>query len=99
MKTSLKKSMMIGVAALLMGFSAPHQLILIRFTWMSSLVLRYPRGTKTIHLRYWISFIDVAQAHKNLQREVADYSKEELKCIIGTQVMKKRYICLRIINF
>jgi hypothetical protein len=92
MKTSLKKCMM-------MGFSAPHQLILIRFTWMSSLVLRYQRGTKTIHLRYWISFIDVAQAHKNLQREVADYSKEELKCIIGTQVMKKRYICLRIINF
>ena len=63
------------------------------------LVLRYPRGTKTIHLRYGISFIDATQAHKNLQREVADYSKEELKCIIGTQVMKKRYIYLRIINF
>jgi len=43
------------------------------------LVLRYPRGTKTVHLRYGISFIDVAQAHKNLQREVAGKTVAELQ--------------------
>ena len=43
------------------------------------LVLRYPRGTKTVHLRYGISFIDAAQAQKNMEREVAGKTVAELQ--------------------
>lgn len=33
-------------------------------------VLKYPKGTKSLRLRYGISFIDEAQAQKNMSREV-----------------------------
>ncbi len=36
----------------------------------ASLVLKFPIKTKKIHVRYGISFIDVAQAEKNFKREV-----------------------------
>jgi predicted alpha-1,2-mannosidase len=35
------------------------------------LVLKYPKGTKKLHVRYGISFIDEKQAESNYQREVA----------------------------
>jgi len=36
----------------------------------ASLVLKFPIQTKNLHIRYGISFIDEAQAEKNLNREV-----------------------------
>ncbi len=41
-------------------------------------VLKYGKGTKSLRLRYGISFIDVAQARKNMEREV---SNSDLKTI------------------
>lgn len=35
------------------------------------LVLKYPRGTKKLHVRYGISFIDEKQAENNFKRETA----------------------------
>jgi predicted alpha-1,2-mannosidase len=43
------------------------------------IVLKYPKGTKKLPLRYGISFIDEAQAASNMQREVADKDIEELQ--------------------
>lgn len=37
----------------------------------ASVVLKFGKGTKTVRVRYGISFIDEAQAQKNLEREVA----------------------------
>ncbi|GAB5554972.1 MAG: GH92 family glycosyl hydrolase [Saprospiraceae bacterium] len=42
------------------------------------IVLKYPKGTKKLSLRYGISFIDEAQAARNLQREVANKTIPEL---------------------
>jgi predicted alpha-1,2-mannosidase len=42
-------------------------------------VLNYPEGTKSIQLRYGISFIDAAQAKKNMEREVAGKTVKELQ--------------------
>ncbi|MDH6356571.1 GH92 family glycosyl hydrolase [Parabacteroides sp. PF5-9] len=39
----------------------------------AALVLAYPEGTQTINIRYGISFIDIEQAKKNLQREISGY--------------------------
>lgn len=39
----------------------------------AALVLAYPADKHTVGLRYGISFIDVAQAKKNLEREIAVY--------------------------
>ena len=36
----------------------------------AAIVLEYPQSTKKLHVRYGISFIDVDQAKKNMQREV-----------------------------
>ena len=36
----------------------------------ASIVLKYPKSTKKLHVRYGISFIDVAQAESNYKREV-----------------------------
>lgn len=41
-------------------------------------ILTYPSNTKTIKLRYGISFIDVAQAKKNLNRDITDFSLESV---------------------
>lgn len=43
------------------------------------LVLKYPKGTRALSLRYGISFIDEAQARKNMEREVADKTVAELQ--------------------
>lgn len=43
------------------------------------LVLNYPKGTKKLHLRYGISFIDTDQAKSNLQREVADQNLKNIQ--------------------
>lgn len=42
-------------------------------------VLRFAKGTKTIRLRYGISFIDEAQAKKNLDREIPNYDLKGLQ--------------------
>ncbi len=42
------------------------------------LVLKYPKGTKKLHIRYGISFIDESYAEKNLKREVYGKNIEEL---------------------
>ncbi|MDR0430370.1 MAG: GH92 family glycosyl hydrolase [Tannerellaceae bacterium] len=39
----------------------------------AAIVVAYPCGTKKIGLRYGISFIDVEQAKKNLEREISNY--------------------------
>jgi len=41
-------------------------------------VLKYPSNTKTIKLRYGISFIDAAQAKKNLYGEIPDFNIKEV---------------------
>lgn len=43
------------------------------------LVLRYPSGTKDLQLQYGVSFIDVAQAKKNMEREVQGKSLASLQ--------------------
>jgi predicted alpha-1,2-mannosidase len=43
------------------------------------IVLKYPKGTKKLSIRYGISFIDEKQAASNLQREVADKTILELQ--------------------
>jgi len=43
------------------------------------LVLGYPQGTRTLNLRYGISFIDEAQARKNMEREVAGKTVAKLQ--------------------
>jgi predicted alpha-1,2-mannosidase len=43
------------------------------------LVLKYPRGTKTLSVKYGISFIDEAQARENMEREVAGKTVAELQ--------------------
>lgn len=42
-------------------------------------VLKYSKGTKTIHLRYGISFISEDQARKNLNREIKNYDLAALQ--------------------
>jgi predicted alpha-1,2-mannosidase len=42
-------------------------------------VLKYSKGTKTIHLRYGISFISEDQAKKNLNREIKNYDLAALQ--------------------
>jgi predicted alpha-1,2-mannosidase len=42
-------------------------------------ILKFGKGTKTIRLRYGISFIDVEQAKKNLDREIKDYDLKSLQ--------------------
>lgn len=42
-------------------------------------VLSYTKGTKKINLRYGVSFIDVAQAKKNMEREVSGKSVKMLQ--------------------
>lgn len=43
------------------------------------IVLGFPEKTKNIKIRYGISFIDVQQARKNLDREIEGYDLEKLK--------------------
>jgi predicted alpha-1,2-mannosidase len=43
------------------------------------LVLKYPKGTKKMIVRYGISFIDVNQAQKNMEREVQGKTIPELQ--------------------
>jgi predicted alpha-1,2-mannosidase len=43
------------------------------------LVLKYAEGTTTLNVRYGVSFIDEAQAQKNMEREVAGKSVAELQ--------------------
>lgn len=43
------------------------------------LVLKYPKGTKRLHIRYGISFIDEAQAESNYKREVLGKDVESLQ--------------------
>jgi len=45
----------------------------------ASLVLHYPQGTGKLSLRYGISFIDEAQARRNMEREVAGKRVAELQ--------------------
>jgi len=51
-------------------------------------VLRFKKGTKTIRMRYGISFIDEVQAKKNLKREIQNF---DLKAIseIGRRIWNK----------
>jgi len=42
-------------------------------------VLKFGTGTKTVRLRYGISFIDSDQARKNLKREIPDYDLKLLQ--------------------
>src|SRR5665648_819358 len=42
-------------------------------------VLKYGKGTKTVRLRYGISFIDTDQARKNLNREIQNYDLKSLQ--------------------
>lgn len=42
-------------------------------------ILKYGQGTKTVRLRYGISFIDSDQARKNLNREIPDYDLKSLQ--------------------
>ena len=42
-------------------------------------VLKFGTGTKTVRLRYGISFIDTDQARKNLNREIPDYDLKSLQ--------------------
>jgi len=42
-------------------------------------VLKYAKGTKTVRLRYGISFIDEAQAKENLNREIQNYDLKALQ--------------------
>ncbi len=43
------------------------------------LVLKYPKGTKKLHVRYGISFIDEKQAENNFRREVVGKDVEALQ--------------------
>jgi predicted alpha-1,2-mannosidase len=43
------------------------------------LVLKYPQETRAVNVRYGISFIDEAQARKNMEREVAGKTVAELQ--------------------
>ena len=43
------------------------------------LVLKYPRGTRVLQLKYGISFIDEAQARANMEREVLGKTVDELQ--------------------
>ncbi len=43
------------------------------------LVLKYPQGTGALNLKYGISFVDEAQARKNMEREVAGKTVAELQ--------------------
>jgi predicted alpha-1,2-mannosidase len=45
----------------------------------ANLVLHYPEGTKKTGLRYGISFIDEAQAKRNMEREVSGKSVSDLQ--------------------
>jgi len=45
----------------------------------ASVVLNFPKGTKSLRLRYGISFIDAAQSKKNLDREVAGKTVAQLQ--------------------
>jgi len=45
----------------------------------AGLVLTYPTGTKSLRIRYGISFIDAARAKRNLEREVAGKSLDALQ--------------------
>jgi len=45
----------------------------------ASVVLKFARGSKTVRLRYGISFIDEAQAKKNLTREIQNYDLKTLE--------------------
>ena len=42
-------------------------------------VLKFKKGTKSLSLRYGISFIDESQAKKNLYREIQDYDLKALQ--------------------
>jgi len=42
-------------------------------------VLKFGQGSKTVRLRYGISFIDSDQARKNLNREILDYDLKSLQ--------------------
>ncbi len=43
------------------------------------LVLKYPKETKSLNVRYGVSFIDEMQAQKNMEREVAGKTVAELQ--------------------
>jgi predicted alpha-1,2-mannosidase len=43
------------------------------------LVLKYPEGTRKLNVKYGISFIDVDQARRNMEREVVGKSVKELQ--------------------
>ena len=43
------------------------------------LVLKYPKGTKNLVVRYGISFIDIGQAKENMEREVTGKTVAELQ--------------------
>ncbi len=40
--------------------------------------IKYPQSTKTISVRYGVSFISTEQAEKNLKREIKDYNLQSL---------------------
>lgn len=52
------------------------------------LVLKYPRGTKTLNVHYGVSFIDETQAQKNMEREVAGKTVSELQ-VAGRDIWNK----------
>ena len=45
------------------------------------LVLKYPQGTRTLQVKYGISFIDEAQARANMEREVFGKTVAELQAV------------------
>ena len=45
------------------------------------LVLKYPKGTKALPIKYGISFIDETQAKKNMEREVSGKTVTDLQSI------------------
>ncbi|MDD2436710.1 MAG: GH92 family glycosyl hydrolase [Massilibacteroides sp.] len=47
----------------------------------AALVLSFPKGTRTLGVRYGISFISEEQAKKNLEREIKDYDVEKLAAV------------------
>ena len=52
------------------------------------LVLDYPKGTKSLNVKYGVSFIGADQARANMQREVADKSVAELQTL-GREIWNK----------
>jgi predicted alpha-1,2-mannosidase len=54
----------------------------------ANLILTFPNGTKSVSVRYGISFIDAAQAKANVNREIKDFDLAKIK-EIGKQTWNK----------